>query len=367
MFPKALIINILINVTKTFLPPQDEYQAILNRIWDTGWVTNRGMLVNELEVKLKDYLKVKHILAVTNGTLPLHIAIKALKLRGEIITTPFSYVATTSSIVWEGCTPVFVDIHPSYLTIDETKIEATITENTTAILATHVFGNPCDIETIEAIAEKHNLKVIYDAAHCFGVSYKGQSIFNYGDVSTCSFHATKVFHTGEGGALFTNSLELYNTLFYHHNFGHDGPEKFQGLGINAKMSELQAAMGLAVLPYMNTILKERELVVHCYNEHLNFLNFKSLKIREHTQWNYSYYPIIFNDETLLLRVKAALEAKQIFTRRYFYPSLNTLPYVVNQPCPVSEHISSCVLCLPIYPFLEEAMVLKICKIINATI
>src|SRR5690242_2197737 len=248
----------MINVTKTFLPPQEEYNAILKRAWDKGWMTNRGELVKELEEKLKDYLGVKNIIATTNGTLPLQIAIKALGLKGEIITTPFSYVATTSSIVWEGCQPVFVDIDPGYLTIDENKIEAAITEKTSAILATHVFGNPCNIDAIDAIAKKHKLKVIYDAAHCFGVKYKGQSIFKYGDVSTCSFHATKLFHTGEGGAMFTNDEELHHKLFYHHNFGHKGQLDFYGLGINAKMSEMQAAMGLAILPYINEIIASRE-------------------------------------------------------------------------------------------------------------
>ena len=203
----------MINVTKTFLPPQSEYGSILKKAWDAGWITNRGALVQELEVKLKDYLGVYNIIVTTNGTLPLQIAIKALNLKGEIITTPFSYVATTSSIVWEGCAPVFVDIHPEYLTIDETKIEAAITSKTTAILATHVFGNPCAIEEIEMIAKKHDIKVIYDAAHCFGVKYKGQSIFNFGDISTCSFHATKIFHTGEGGAIFTNDTKLNKKLF----------------------------------------------------------------------------------------------------------------------------------------------------------
>src|SRR5690606_1654385 len=198
----------MINVTKTFLPPQEEYNAILKRSWDKNWITNRGLLVQELEDELKDYLGVSNIIAMTNGTLPLQIAIKALGLKGDIITTPFSYVATTSSIVWEGCNPVFVDIHPEYLTIDETKIEAAITPKTTAILATHVFGNPCEVEAIDVIAKKHNLKVIYDAAHCFGVTYKGESLFNYGDVSTCSFHATKLFHTGEGGALDRKSTRL---------------------------------------------------------------------------------------------------------------------------------------------------------------
>jgi len=352
----------MILVTKTFLPPQAEYNVILKRAWDAGWITNRGALVLELEEKLKSYLKVPNILAMTNGTLPLQIAIKTLGLKGEIITTPFSYVATTSSIVWEGCTPVFVDIHPEYLTIDETIIEAAITSKTTGILATHVFGNPCDVETIQKIAKKHRLKVIYDAAHCFGVTYKGKSIFEYGDISTCSFHATKVFHTGEGGALFTGSDELNDKLFYHHNFGHFGPEVFQGVGINAKMSELQAAMGLAVLPYMQKILETRKGVVELYRNNLERLGV--LKLREETQWNYSYYPVLFENEMQLLSIQELLNKENIFPRRYFHPSLNLLSYTDKKSCPVSENIASRVLCLPLFHDLEEDIVLKICDIIN---
>jgi dTDP-4-amino-4,6-dideoxygalactose transaminase len=357
----------MIHVTKTFLPPQDEYNAILKEAWDSHWITNRGVLVKRLETKLQGYLKAPHILATTNGTLPLQIAIKALGLTGDIITTPFSYVATTSSIVWEGCTPVFVDIHPEYLTIDETKIEAAITSNTSAILATHVFGNPCNVDVIEAIAKKHHLKVIYDAAHCFGVTYKGQSVFNYGDISTCSFHATKVFHTGEGGALFCNSKALYNTLFYHHNFGHDGPEAFQGLGVNAKMSELQAAMGLAVLPHMAFILKARQRAYETYTKTLESTHLQFLKLREETQWNYSYCPVIFHTEAQLLTTIKQLIAAGIFPRRYFYPSLDTLPYIDNQYCKNSRAIASRVLCLPLYHDLDEASILNICNIINSSL
>lgn len=354
----------MINVTKTFLPPQDEFNAILNRAWDKNWMTNRGVLVQELETKLKNYLSVPNLIATTNGTLPLQIAIKALKLTGEIITTPFSYVATTSSIVWEGCNPVFVDIHPDYLTIDETKIEAAITSKTSAILTTHVFGNPCDVYAIETIAKKHKLKVIYDAAHCFGVTYKGQSIFNYGDVSTCSFHATKLFHTGEGGALFTNSKALYDTLFFHHNFGHKGPDIFIGLGINAKMSELQAAMGLAVLPYIKTILSKRKAIVNLYNDTFNNLDIQLLKIRPQTEWNYGYYPVIFKDEAQLLKVKSALEQQHIFSRRYFYPSLNNMEYTKIQVCPISESISERVLCLPLSHDLQQKDQKRIIIIVN---
>jgi dTDP-4-amino-4,6-dideoxygalactose transaminase len=336
----------MIPVTKTFLPPQEEYQAILSRAWDAGWITNRGELVKELEGKLKSYLNVPNIVATTNGTLPLQIAIKALGLTGGIITTPFSYVATTSSIIWENCRPVFVDIDPEYLTIDETKIEAAITSKTTGILATHLFGNPCNIEAIEAIAKKHKLKVIYDAAHCFGVTYKGESIFNYGDVSTCSFHATKIFHTGEGGAIFSQDKELHLKLFYHHNFGHRGQEDFYGLGINAKMSELQAAMGLAVFPYVKNILEERRNVVDFYKQ--NLAGIQTIKLREGTAWNYSYFPVIFESESQLLKVVNRLNEKNIYPRRYFYSGLNTLNYLKPVDMFFSDKISKTILCLPIF-------------------
>ena len=352
----------MINVTKTFLPPQEEYQAILNSAWRKNWITNRGDLVKELEKQLEAYLNVPHILATTNGTLPLQIAIKALSLNGEIITTPFSYVATTSSIVWEGCKPVFVDIHPEYLTIDETKIEAAITSDTSAILATHVYGNPCHVEAIEAIAKKHKLKVIYDAAHCFGVTYKGESLFKYGDVSSCSFHATKLFHTGEGGALFCNSKKLYEVLFYHHNFGHEGPLSFQGIGINAKMSELQAAMGLTVLPYVNNIVEKRKAIVEAYQKAFINTSLKLQKIRQDTNWNYSYFSVIFESEQQLLTVQEALGKADIFPRRYFYPGLNTLPYVIKTECKVTDDVSPRVLCLPLYPDLDMQDVKRIISI-----
>jgi dTDP-4-amino-4,6-dideoxygalactose transaminase len=354
----------MINVTKTFLPPIAEYTKQVQRAWDNQWLTNRGELVLELEEKLKEYLAVSNIIITNNGTVPLQIVLKLLGNGGEIITTPFSYVATTAAIVWENCTPVFVDIHPEYLTIDETKIEAAITNKTTAILATHVFGNSCNVEVIEQIARKHNLKVIYDAAHCFGVNYKGNSIFEFGDVSTCSFHATKLFHTGEGGAMFAKDVDLQHQLFYSHNFGHNGPLAFHGLGINGKISELQAAMGLAVFPYMEKIILERKKVVDFYNANLDFSKLRSLKIRENTDWNYSYYPVIFESEEQLLRIEKALNENKIFPRRYFYPSLNTIEYVNGQPMPISESIASRVLCLPIYVGLEKTNLESIVYIIN---
>lgn len=354
----------MIPVTKTFFPPIEEYNHQVQRIWDNQWLTNRGELVKELENNLKSELGVPNIILTTNGTLPIQIALKVLAKGGEVITTPFSYVATTAAIVWENCTPVFVDIHPEYLTIDDTKIEAVITSKTTAILATHVFGNPCNVEEIERIAQKHNLKVIYDAAHCFGVTYKGQSIFNYGDVSTCSFHATKLFHTGEGGAMFCKNSELNHILFYSHNFGHNGPEDFHGVGINAKMSELQAAMGLCVLPHMDKITLERKRLVDYYNENLDFSKLSKLKIRDDTQWNFSYYPVIFNSESALLNIQNKLNEKGVYPRRYFYPSLNTMQYVKGEEMPISESVASRILCLPLYFELDEKNLSFIVEIIN---
>jgi dTDP-4-amino-4,6-dideoxygalactose transaminase len=359
----------MIPVTKSFLPPIEEYTAQVQRAYTNGWLTNRGELVLELEQKLTDYLHLTEskILLMNNGTIPLQIALKVLGKGGEIITTPFSYVATTAAIVWEGCTPVFVDIHPEYLTIDEKLIEEAITEKTTCILATHVFGNPCNVEEIERIANKHNLKVIYDAAHCFGVKYKGKSIFEYGDVSTCSFHATKLFHTGEGGAIFCKNPELFHQLYYSHNFGHDGPLAFHGLGINGKISELQAAMGLAVLPHMETILNERSKVVKFYNSNLHFEKIKKLAIIDNTSWNCSYYPVIFETQDYLLQVEQLLQEKNIIPRRYFYPSLDTLPYVSESTMYHSQSISSRILCLPLYVGLTELDLKTICTIVNETL
>ena len=353
----------MITVTKTYLPPIEEYNALVKKAFDNQWLTNRGELIELLEEKLKVYLKIDWITITNNGTVPLQIALKLFGKGGEIITTPFSYVATTSAIVWENCTPVFVDIHPDYLTIDETKIEQAITSRTTCILATHVFGNPCNVDVIDAIAKKHNLKVIYDAAHCFGVEYDNKSIFEFGDVSTCSFHATKLFHTAEGGAMFTKNKELQRQLFYSHNFGHDGPLAFHGLGINGKISELQAAMGLAVFPYMEEILVERKKVVDLYDTLLDFSKFKKLKIRENTKWNYSYYPIILESEEQLLQVQKRMNDNQIFPRRYFYPSLNTIPYVQNTPMPISEDTAKRILCLPLYVGLSKNEIEKIASII----
>ena len=358
----------MIPVTKTFLPPQEEYQKILKNAWDKGWITNRGDLVLELERKLKSYLNSPNLIMTNNGTIPLQLAIKAMDLKGEIITTPFSYIASVSSIVWENCTPIFVDIDEEFLTINESLIESAITSDTVAILAVHVYGNPCNFDEIQRIADKHSLKVIYDAAHAFGVAYKGESIFNFGDVSTCSFHATKLFHTGEGGAIFVKNKALYDRIFYHHNFGHDGAEKFHGLGINGKLSELQAAMGLSVFPYIDDIIKKRKEI---YNTYIDLLSknpsITFQKIREDVDYNFAYFPVIFNNEEQLLKVKAVLQKNNIFPRRYFYPSLNTINYLEGQKMPISERIASRVLCLPLYVGLELLDVKRIVKLINNSI
>jgi dTDP-4-amino-4,6-dideoxygalactose transaminase len=355
----------MIPVTKSFIPTIEEYTFQLQRAFDNQWLTNRGQLVQELESKLKNYLNVSNILITNNGTIPLQIALKLLGQGGEIITTPFSYVATTAAIVWENCTPIFVDIEPSTLTIDASKIEAAITSKTTCILATHVFGNPCNIEEIQRIAEKHNLKVIYDAAHCFGVQYKGKSIFEYGDISTCSFHATKLFHTGEGGAVFCKDSELFHKIDYSHNFGHNGPLDFYGLGINGKISELHAAMGLAVFPYMNQIINERKKITQLYDELIDFNKVSKMEIRLETTWNHSYYPIIFKSEEDLLETFGKLNNQNIFPRRYFYPSLNTIQYTKGNSMPISESIASRIICLPLYVGLKKDQIEQTVKIINS--
>lgn len=355
----------MINVTKTYFPPLHEYSKYLERVWKNEWLTNRGELVFELETKLKKHLNVPNIILMNNGTIPIQIALKLLAKGGEVITTPFSYVATTSSIIWENCTPVFVDIHPEYLTIDEEKIEDAITDKTTCILATHVFGNPCHLERIEEIAKKYNLKVIYDAAHGFGVTYKGKSIFEYGDISTCSFHATKIFHTGEGGALFTNHAKLLHQSFYSHNFGHNGPLDFHGLGINGKISELQGAMGLAVFDHIDEILQGRKNIVDFYNSNLNFDKVTKMKLRDGIDWNYCYYPVLFESETRLLEVQQKLNNVDIFPRRYFYPSLNTISFVQGKSMPISENTASRILCLPLSHYIPNEDLSQIVTLINS--
>ena len=340
--------SMMIPVTKPFLPPFEEYDSFVKDIWQRQWLTNNGPLVNELELRIKDYLELPHFLFLTNGTIALQMAIKALELKGEIITTPFSFVATTSSVLWEGCTPVFADIEVDTLNIDPIKIREKITPQTSAILATHVFGNPCKIDEIEAIAKEFNLKVIYDASHCFGVKYKGKSIFHYGDISTVSFHATKLFHTIEGGGVFTMDPALLKKLAYIRNFGFDGPEKFALVGINGKNSEFHAAMGVTNLKYIGDILEKRKSGYLHYKEALQDKGVRFQKIEKETIYNHSYFPIVLESEALLKKVEKYFNDNLIFPRRYFHPSLNSTSIVPYSACPISEQVSSTILCLPLY-------------------
>lgn len=353
----------MIPVTKPFLPDINLYKSYVDGIWQRQWLTNHGPLVEELEEKLKEYLNVKHLLFVSNGTIALQLAIKALDLKGEIITTPFSYVATTTSILWENCTPVFVDIEPGTYSINPALIEDAITSDTTAILATHVFGNPCDIDAIHSIASKHGLQVIYDGAHTFGVQYKGKSLLSYGDVSTCSFHATKIFHTTEGGAVICNDKKVFEKIYLYRSFGHLG-DNYQTMGVNGKNSELHAAMGLSVLPSLREIIEKRKQIMAWYDAGIDASMVEKIRIRENTEWNYSYYPVLFKSEKVLLAALKKLNDNSIFPRRYFYPSLNTLKYVQSKKMPVSEDISQRILCLPLYFELSKEDVSRICFIIT---
>lgn len=364
---EKLHLKLMINVTKTYLPPIDQYNAYLQKIWSSGWVTNYGPLVEELEARLKAYFGVRHLFFVSNGTIALQIAIKALDLDGEIITTPFSYVATTSSIAWQGRTPVFADIDQESLCIDPLRIREKITSRTSAILATHIFGNPCDVEAIENIRNEYGIKVIYDAAHAFGVNYSGRSLVNHGDISTISFHATKVFHTIEGGALVTQDDDLAAKISYMMNFGHDGEEKFFGLGINGKNSEFHAAMGLCVLPEMSSIINKRAEITHLYDSLLADAPVKKQLIKEGVEYNFGYYPVIFQDEKTLLKVKYAMNAENIFPRRYFYPSLNTLNYIIRQDTHLADDIASRILCLPLFYEMRETDIRNIASILLNTI
>lgn len=354
----------MIPVTRPFLPPTEEYNQYLQGIWKRNWLTNNGPLVNELELQLKKYLSLKHILYVTNGTVALQLAIKALELKGEIITTPFSFIATTSSIVWEGCKPVFVDIDKETLNIDATKIEAAITKDTSAILATHVYGNPCDVEVIEKISRKHNLKVIYDGAHAFGVSINEKSVFEYGDISTCSLHATKLYHSVEGGLIITKDANLLKKMAFMRNFGFSGPENFAELGINGKNSEFHAAMGLTNLSYIQAIHEKRKQLTNHYDEKLKNLKAYRPLWNDSSTLNYAYYPLIFENEALMLKCLNRLKGSEIFTRRYFYPSLaTTLPYLEPKKLKITDDISKRVVCLPLYYDLTFEEVDLICRLI----
>lgn len=351
-----------IYVTQPSLAPLEDYTALLEQVWASGILTHNGPMVQRLEQELEAWLDLKHFKLVTNGTVAIQMAIKALELKGEIITTPFTWVATLSAIKWEGCTPVFCDIEPDTFNIDPSKIEAAITEKTVAIMPVHVFGNPCDVEAIEVIAQKHGLKVIYDAAHAVGSKYNGRSLLEYGDISATSLHATKLLNTGEGGGCITKDDALAKKLERIRFFGHDDAKEVVEEGFNGKMTEIHAALGLANLKYGDEVLADRKKKYLRYREALSRvegLSFQYLKLGES---NYSYFPILFDTEAQLLKAEAALNEKKIYPRRYFYPSVNSLDKIVDYaPMPVSEDISQRILCLPLYWKLSD---LKINEIIE---
>lgn len=359
----------MIPVTKSYLPNKAKYQAYVDRIYENGWLTNNGSILRELEVRLAEYLGVKHLICVANGSLALQLAYKALNLKGEVITTPFSFAATTSTLKWEGLKPVFADIDPTCFNLDPNNIEPLITEHTSAIVPVHVFGNPCQVEAIQAIADKHDLKVIYDAAHTFGTDYTDQqgftkSVLNYGDISTISFHATKLFHTIEGGAVITNDDELARKIRLLINFGITSSTAIESVGTNAKMNEFEAAMGLCVLNEIDAIKAERKHIWQTYQQQLaGLVQFQEWNPQSKN--NYAYAPVLFESEAQLLKVEAKLKENNIVPRRYFYPSLDTLDYLQsNQTCLISREIASTILCLPIYPGLVQAQQNMICEIIS---
>jgi len=315
--------------------------------------------VQQLEKELSKIVDGAHVQFMSNGTIALQIAIKALGLTGEIITTPFSYVATTTAILWENCEPVFVDIEENTFCIDTDKIEAAINPRTSAILATHVYGYPCNVLAIEEIAKRHRLKVIYDGAHGFGVRVHGRSLLSFGDLTTCSFHATKLFHTVEGGAIITHDQQLADKIWLYKSFGHIGDEYFS-LGVNGKNSEFHAAMGLCNLPRVKDFVEARRQIANLYYCELAGLPLQFPKICEPSlEYNYAYFPVLFENEAAMQQVKDALSAEGVNTRRYFFPSLNKLPYNTGVACPISEGVSVRVLCLPFYQDLEPDQVLRI--------
>ncbi|MCB2407270.1 DegT/DnrJ/EryC1/StrS family aminotransferase [Hymenobacter lucidus] len=348
------------------MPPLAEYTDYLNRIWAQRRLTNGGPLAEELELELAAFVgNEAHVQLVANGTVALQLAIRALELTGEIITTPFSYVATTGSILWEKCTPVFVDIDESTFCLDAAKIEAAITPRTQAILATHVYGYPCDVVRIAEIAERHQLKVIYDGAHAFGTRVAGRSLLTYGDITACSFHATKLFHMAEGGALVTRELALAEKIGLLRTNGHHG-DHYVMAGTNAKTSELNAALGLCLLPRVPGFIEHRAALYRLYREELAGLPLSYPLLTVDVDYNYAYFPVIFSTEMQLLTTKEQLAAAGVGTRRYFFPTLNALPYHTGAPCPVAEDISQRVLCLPFYQELTPSQVQLIAQLVRVS-
>jgi dTDP-4-amino-4,6-dideoxygalactose transaminase len=361
-------------VTQPALPPLEEFIKYLEKIWETKSLTNVGDFHIKFEHELADYLGVKYISVFSNGTIALLTALQTLQIKGEVITTPFSFVATAHSLLWNGIEPVFVDIENKFLNIDPSKIEAAVTTKTKAIMPVHVYGNPCKIEEIQDIANKYGLKVIYDAAHAFGVKIDGNSILNFGDLSVLSFHATKVFNTIEGGAIVCHDEKTKKRIDFLKNFGFADEVTVVEAGINGKMNELQAAYGLLQLKYVDTYIEKRRIIAEKYQFGLkDIAGIRTIKIEENVQQGYPYFPILI-DEKVYKRsrdeVYEMLKANNIFGRRYFYPLISQfrnyrhLPSARPENLPVAENIAKNVICLPIFPLLELGVVDKICDLLN---
>ena len=344
-----------------------DYVALLERIWAAQNYTNNGPLVRQLEQQFREQLSIRFPVVVNNGTIALHLALRILDLKGcDILTTPFTWISSSSSILWEHCNPIFVDIEPNTFNIDSKRLSDSLTPNTKAILAVHVFSNPCDVVEIERFAQENNLNVIYDAAHAFGVAVNGKNIYEWGDVSTASFHATKVFNTVEGGAIICSSEELYERARSIRDFGYSRERNIEALGINAKMSELHAAIGILNLPLYSEAVNRRKKLTEAYRQILQHQ--VAYQSYDESSYNYSYMPIVLPSEEILCRVVDALQSINVFPRRYFYPSLSHIDKLFpNQPCPIAEDISRRILCLPLYPALEvkevEVIAQKILEVV----
>lgn len=363
-----------IYVTRPFLPPLEEFMPYLQNIWDGRVLTNNGPYHQELEDALCKYLGVKYISLFSNGTLALVTALQALRITGEVITTPFSFVATTHALWWNNIKPVFADIEPENFTLDPEKIEAAITPLTTAIMPVHVYGYPCRVEEIQKIADTYNLKVIYDAAHAFGVNIGKNSLLSFGDMSILSFHATKVFNTFEGGAIVCHDEKTKQHIDYLKNFGFAGETTVIAPGINAKMNEFQAALGLLQLQYVPSFTLERKNIADKYRKELsNIKGITFLDDIKNVEHNYAYFPILIEQSVFGKSRDAiydALKARNIYSRKYFYPLISHfstykgLPSASPTNLPVSEHVAERVLCLPIYPGLTNDDVMRIVGIIT---
>jgi len=362
-----------IYVTQPFLPPLEEFIPYLEEIWESKWLTNGGPFHQEFELSLAKHLGVEHIALFANGTLALVTALQALRVTGEVITTPYSFVATAHSLLWNSITPVFVDIDHRTCNIDPDKIEQAITPRTTAIMPVHCYGNPCNVERIQEIADIYGLKVIYDAAHAFGVTYKGESLLKHGDLSVLSFHATKVFNTFEGGAIVCPDSKTKQRIDYLKNFGHAGEVTVVAPGINGKMNEVQAAFGMLQLKYIEeAIARRREIDILYRHSFENTPGITILDQQSDTSRNYPYFPIFINNEFPISRdeLYQKLREKNIYARRYFYPLITDFPMYRGLPSAnretlsVANEVAHKVLCLPIYPDLSNAQIAEIVNVIR---